>query len=182
MKKVISLLLCILMMTACAFAEENDAETLLLTFEINDIGYVLGETAPDDLAAVGWPVSTEEDGTFVFATPEGNFFYAKTDDPRYAVVVMNEDGTSASPIVYIDLMWADDVVTSWNSYSSDPEEGTTANLWDWLVKSYGAQESDEGYLVATIRMSGDRSLTVETDGIRVRLYLGAFVETEEADG
>ncbi len=171
MKKVISLLLCILMMTACAFAEENDAETLLLTFEINDIGYVLGATSPDDLAAVGWPVSTEADGTFVFATPEGNFFYAKT-----------EDGTSASPIVYIDLMWADDVVTSWNSYSSDPEEGTTANLWDWLVKSYGAQESDEGYLVATIRMSGDRSLTVETDGIRVRLYLGSFVETEEADG
>ena len=173
MKKASICLLILLTITLlCSISAQSEAisDIQYLTVLIDDVHYTLGSSTPQDFVRHGWTYSIESDGTFSFAAPdEEGYFYVTTQTPA----------DPASPIMSVNLMWADGVRSSYAGFSSedadDPDE-----FWDYLTNTYGATVNDEGHLTATIPVANGRLVYVETADVRV--YLELTVGQVEAYG
>ena len=102
----------------------DDFDAFDRTVMINGTYYELGTDTLQSFAAAGWTWTQESDGVYAFEVPEtGSWFYVRTenDDPE-------------TPVVMVDLMWADGLEAEYLGIdvSTEGDEGTS--LWDYLVR------------------------------------------------
>lgn len=160
MKKILIMLVCLLLCAAPALGQAYD-EARLATVNIEGVDYRLGVSTALDLIGHGWSCEVEYDGVLGFYSPENeSYFYAKT-----------ATGALGSPLVYIDLMWADGVATSYCGYRADGENWDDIPFWTWLTDSLGAEVDEEGALVARVPFADGSVLQIVTRDVRVRLSL-----------
>ena len=141
----------------------DDFDAFDRTVMINGTYYELGTDTLQSFAAAGWTWTQESDGVYAFEVPEtGSWFYVRTenDDPE-------------TPVVMVDLMWADGLEAEYLGIdvSTEGDEGTS--LWDYLEEYYDAEINEEGTLQAVYGMPDGRTVLIETTGRTIRLTLMA---------
>ena len=134
----------------------------LLTVTVRGVDYRLGQSAPKDFAANGWPYSVEGDGTFALYSAEHESY----------VYIRTRDGAADSPMTEIDLMWADGVPARYLGCWADDE---ASGLWELLERHYGGEPDEEGALIAEVGLDNGGVLRIETKDTRVRLL---YTETD----
>ncbi len=141
----------------------DDFDAFDRTVMINGTYYELGTDTLQSFAAAGWTWTQESDGVYAFEVPEtGSWFYVRTenDDPE-------------TPVVMVDLMWADGLEAEYLGIdvSTEGDEGTS--LWDYLEEYYDTEINEEGTLQAVYGMPDGRTVLIETTGRTIRLTLMA---------
>ena len=141
----------------------DDFDAFDRTVMINGTYYELGTDTLQSFAAAGWTWTQESDGVYAFEVPEtGSWFYVRTenDDPE-------------TPVVMVDLMWADGLEAEYLGIdvSTEGDEGTS--LWDYLEEYYDTEINEEGTLQAAYGMPDGRTVLIETTGRTIRLTLMA---------
>ncbi len=159
--------------TAVLAAVPASEEAALLTVQIDGFPCRLGSTTVNDLAAHGWAYFSESDGTYSFQHPQAeSFFYART-----------ASGRPSDPIVELDMQWADGIPVTYHGFVCEPAEEAPSgadSLWNWLQNAYGGTVNEEGSLSASISLSANRQLTVQTADVRVHLTLHTVSTAAEA--
>lgn len=164
--------------------EEKPDESALLTVTFDGHDYTLGKSTPADIAANGWKMNREEDGTFTL-----------TDEYHDGMLlVRTENGGADEPITMFNAMWADEYLFEYCGFDGiinpglaegeDPDEKWNTdypyevkiNAWEdpdivippwgamqnWLTAVCGATLSEEGIYEARVPLSDGRTLVIMT--------------------